>query len=211
MKRTFIHFKSNKMALFAYFASKQISKLYMRNKFRPDANFRFKRIFKAKCSEHFVKELNIVKPNLKVHCSLPTDIAHCTMCTATAHCPLPIVHCLLSTAHCLLPTAHCLLQTANCLLSFAYCYCSQFTVHCSLLTVHCLLPTVCYPLFLLSTVYYPPSTAHCAAVHCPLPTVLFPLSTTHCTLPTVHCPLSTAQCLMPPVRCIVVRCIFGSP
>jgi hypothetical protein len=40
-KRIFIRFEANKMALFTCFASK-------RNEFRPEANFRFKRIFEAK-------------------------------------------------------------------------------------------------------------------------------------------------------------------
>ncbi len=160
MKRIFIRFEANKMALFPCFASKQISKFYMRNEFRPEANFRLKRIFEAKCSEYFVTELNIAKPNIQVHC-------HCLLFFPTIHCPLPTVHCPLSTVHCPLFTANCPLFTANCplftancplftancLLSSAHCYCPQFTVHCSLLTVHCLLPTVHYPLFLVSTVY----------------------------------------------------------
>ncbi len=87
MKRIFIRFEANKMALFACFASKRISNIYMRNEFRPEANFCFKRIFEAKCSEYFVTEPNIAEPNLKVHCPLPTVIAYC---------PLPIVYCLFS-------------------------------------------------------------------------------------------------------------------
>ncbi len=72
MKRIFIRFEANKMVLFACFASKRISKFHMRNESGPEANFRFKRIFEAKKSEYFVMEPNIAKPNLKVHCSLPT-------------------------------------------------------------------------------------------------------------------------------------------
>jgi hypothetical protein len=62
MMQIFIRFEANKMALFACFASKRISKFYMRNEFRPEANFRFKRIFEAKYSEYFVTEPNIAKP-----------------------------------------------------------------------------------------------------------------------------------------------------
>jgi hypothetical protein len=64
MKGIFIRFEANKMVLFAYFASKQVSKFYIRNKFGPEANFRFKRVFEAKYSEYFVKEPNIAKQNL---------------------------------------------------------------------------------------------------------------------------------------------------
>jgi hypothetical protein len=60
----------------------------MRNEFRPEANFCFKQIFEAKCSQYFVTELNIAKPNLKVHCPLPTVIAHCPLPLSTAHCLL---------------------------------------------------------------------------------------------------------------------------
>jgi hypothetical protein len=131
MKRIFIRFEANKMALFACFASKRISKFYMRNEFRPDANFCLKRIFEA----------NILSQNR----ILPNQTYKSTV---TAYC-----FCILYTVHCPLFAANCPLFTANCLLSSAHCYCPQFTVHCSLLTVHCLLPTVHYPLFLLSTVY----------------------------------------------------------
>jgi hypothetical protein len=49
-------YEAKKMVLFACFASKKISKFSMSNEFGPEANFRFKRIFEAKCSEYFVKE-----------------------------------------------------------------------------------------------------------------------------------------------------------
>jgi hypothetical protein len=48
MKRIFIRFEANEMALLACFASKRISKFYMQNEFGPEADFRFKRIFEAK-------------------------------------------------------------------------------------------------------------------------------------------------------------------
>jgi hypothetical protein len=70
----------------------------MRNKFGPKANIFFKRIFEAKCSEYFAKEPNIAKPNLKVHCPLPTIISHCTL--YTAYCPLPTVYYKLHTIYC---------------------------------------------------------------------------------------------------------------
>ncbi len=70
MKRIFIRFEANKMALFACFASKRISKFYMRNEFRPEANFRLKRIFEAKYSEYFVTEPNIVLRPAGLHTTL---------------------------------------------------------------------------------------------------------------------------------------------
>jgi hypothetical protein len=126
MKRIFIRFEANKMVLFACFALKRISKFHMRKELGSEANFRFKRIFEAKCCEYFATEPNFKKSSL--HCLLLLPSVHCLL--PTAHCPLPIVHCSLSTAHCPVPivTAHCPLSTARCLLQTAHC--SQSTAHC---------------------------------------------------------------------------------
>jgi hypothetical protein len=107
----------------------------MRNKFRPEANIFFKRIFEAICSEYFAKEPNIAKPNLKVHCPLPTIISHCTLSTTYYYFPLYTVHYLL-----LFPTVHCPLPT---IIS----HCTLYTAYCPLPTVHCPLFTASYPLF----------------------------------------------------------------
>jgi hypothetical protein len=129
MKRIFIRFEANKMGLFACFASKRISKFYMRNEFVPEAHFCFKRKF----GSEFALQANILKRILSSSEYWEVNFG------LTAFCPLPSVHCLLPTVHCPLPIVYCKLPTV---------YCSLFTVHCPLLfptvygplsTVHCLL------------------------------------------------------------------------
>jgi hypothetical protein len=129
MKRINSRFEVNKTVSFACFASKYIGEFYMRNKFRPEANFRFKEYFEAKCIEYFEMEPNIAE--------LPT--VHLSL--LTVHCLMPTVHCLMLTAGCPLSTALCLLSTIYCSLSTAHCPLSS--THCPLHSDHCLLPTFC--------------------------------------------------------------------
>jgi hypothetical protein len=105
-------------------------------------------------NQYFVKEPNIAKSNLKVHCPLPTVITRCTL--PTARCPL-----LLATAYWPLLTPHCPLPavfTVHCLLPTIHHPLSLSTNHCLQSTAHCLLPPVNWP---LSTAQYYMPTVRC--------------------------------------------------
>ncbi len=146
------------------FASKGIKWLYSHVSYRSKSwnftcetnlagsEFSFQAVFEGKFSEYFVKEPNVAKPNLKVHCLLLLP---------TVHCPLPTPYCQLFTAICTLFTVHFSLSTFQLSTNFCF-YCPLFSTHCPLPPDHC-----------------PVSTAHCPLpiVHYQLPPVNCPLST----------------------------------
>ncbi len=66
MKRIFIRFEANKMVLFACYASKRISKIFMRNEFNQKRIFTSSKYLEVKYNEYFVKEPNIAERSLKV-------------------------------------------------------------------------------------------------------------------------------------------------
>ncbi len=103
------------MALLPCFASNQISKFDMRNKFWPEANFASNWIFWSEMKRIFYEGTEYCQTKRKIGWKwyVYTDLVPSARCSLW-HFPLPIVYCSLLVAHSPLSIVHC----------------PQFSVHC---------------------------------------------------------------------------------